>query len=137
MTLANYEAYSKFHEDLNKILHAMASHLHRYASEISSLEETLTEVTAHHKRFTAKMADRHPPDGSDSPEKQNSSHKSDTSHNQRIQDGLQQVALQLSPIKHFEQEIEKKLETIMALVNSIPLSSTSLAVATGQQTNNA
>ena len=125
MTLDNYEAYSKFHEDLNKVLHAMASHLHRYASEISSLEETLTEITAHHKRFTARMADRHPPDGNDNPEKQTTSYEQDTSHIQRIEDGLQQVALQLSPIKHFEQEIEKKLDTIMALVNSIPFSSDS------------
>lgn len=77
----------------------MASHLHRYASELSSLEETLSEIAAHHKAI----------------------HDENTMLNdfqfQRIENGLRQVASQLRPIKHFETELEKKLQNILALVS--------------------
>jgi uncharacterized phage infection (PIP) family protein YhgE len=90
---------SQFQEDINKALHAMASHLHRYASELSSLEETLSEIAAHHKAI----------------------HDENTMLNdfqfQRIENGLRQVASQLRPIKHFETELEKKLQNILALVS--------------------
>lgn len=99
LTLANYEAYSRFHEDLNKILHAMASHLHRYASKLTSLQETLSEIIAHHQTFFGKAG-----------------RSSNDSQFHRIEDGLHQVSLQLRPIKDFEHELEKKLETILALV---------------------
>jgi hypothetical protein len=91
------------HEELIKALHAMAAHLHRYASELNSLEEILSGISKYHK-------DTHSDD--------------DTQNNfpnefqfKRIENGLQQVMSQLQPVKHFEEELEKKLQNILALVS--------------------
>jgi hypothetical protein len=91
-----------FHEELIKALHAMAAHLHRYASELNSLDEILSEISKYHKN----------------------THSDDGTHNspnvfqfKRIENGLQQVVSQLQPVKHFEEELEKKLQNILALVS--------------------
>ena len=91
-----------FHEELIKALHAMAAHLHRYASELNSQDEILSGISKYHK----------------------DTHSDDGMHNfpnefqfQRIENGLQQVVSQLQPVKHFEEELEKKLQNILALVS--------------------
>tara|TARA_R110002060_G_scaffold69013_2_gene77725 strand:+ start:2013 stop:2324 length:312 start_codon:yes stop_codon:yes gene_type:complete len=79
----------------------MAAHLHRYASELNSLDEILSGIKKYHK-------DTHSDD---------STHKfPDESQFQRIENGLQQIVSQLQAVKHFEDELEKKLQNIIALV---------------------
>jgi hypothetical protein len=82
-----------FHEELNKALHAMAAHLHRYLSELKSLEETLSDIGGYYEST-----------GLQGPQ------------NPTIENSIWQIASQLQPIKHFASELEKKLQNILALV---------------------
>jgi uncharacterized phage infection (PIP) family protein YhgE len=88
-----------FHEKLNKALHAMAAHLHRYASELNSLVEILSDIENYHKTIHALDIDH------------------DVFQAQRVENGLRQIASQLQPVKDFEAELEKKLQNILALVS--------------------
>jgi septin family protein len=76
----------------------MAAHLHRYAAELRSFEEIVTDIDIHHKSILGQTQDmpRYLFD--------------------RVETGLYQVASQLHSIKSFEMELEKKIQNILALV---------------------
>lgn len=101
-----------FHEELNKALHAMAAHLHRYGSELKSLHETLPDIEAYHESVNSLGV------------------PSDVFQSQRAKNGLRQIASQLQPVRHFEAELEKKLQNILALLfNRIQLGNDRAMVA--------
>jgi hypothetical protein len=76
----------------------MAAHLHRYAAELISLEETVTEIIRQHKSIFGN-AEVMPPYLFD-----------------KVQRGLSQVSSQIRPVKFYELELEKKIQNILALV---------------------
>lgn len=87
------------HQELNKVLHAMAAHLHRYASELTSTEFTIENLETWHRYIHEK----HPSDNE--------------GEYQEIEQNFSQVASQLQSIMCFEQELEKKIQNILALVS--------------------
>jgi hypothetical protein len=77
----------------------MAAHLHRYASELISTDDTIQNLMTWHLYIHKK----HPSDN-------------DTEF-QVIEQNFSQVASQLKAIINFEQELEKKIQNILALVS--------------------
>jgi hypothetical protein len=88
------------HEHLDKALHAIVAHLYRYASELSSLEESLEEVCTQHQFIYGDY--------------ENDKEKKKCF--QRVECGFGQSKSQLRSIRHFEAELEKKIQNALALV---------------------
>lgn len=80
------------YNDISKALHAMAAHVHRYRTELDSLEDTGSEI----ERFFAATH------GQDSPSLV----------------GIGQVKSQLKATNAFVREQEKKIQNILALVST-------------------
>jgi len=75
----------------------MAAHLHRYRSELGSLEDTVEDISMHHKEF----------------------HEHDDgaySDQSRVTLGFSQVKSQVKSVKSFSKELENKIQNILALV---------------------
>ena len=81
------------HQDINRALHAIASHLHRYTSELTSIEDTVNAIIKYHSIICPQGVEF-----------------------ERVEDGLHQVASQLKATKDFELELEKKTQNSLALV---------------------
>ena len=77
----------------------MAAHLHRYSSELKSMEDTIAAVAEFH-RSLVDIKDGIPYETS-----------------QRVQTELLQLLSQFKAIKDFEEELEKKIQTSLALVS--------------------
>ena len=77
----------------------MAAHLHRYAAELRSFGEIVSDIRSHHKSIFGQTQDM-------------PMHLFD-----RVETGLYQVASQLQSVKSFELELEKKVQNILALVS--------------------
>jgi len=94
---------SVIYQDMNKALHAMAAHLHRYASELSSISSTVSHISMHHAYVYSK--------------------RSLTSRNEtefdKLEQNLNQILSQLQAVQNFEGELEKKIQNILALVSRI------------------
>lgn len=71
----------------------MAAHLHRYSSELASIEETVLDIFNRHKPLNSRKAF------------------------ERVQDGLAQILSQVKSVRNFEAELEKKIQNILALVS--------------------
>lgn len=71
----------------------MAAHLHRYSSELASIEETVLEISDHHQSLNSRKAF------------------------ERVQDGLAQILSQVKSVRNFEAELGKKIQNILALVS--------------------
>lgn len=90
-----------FYTALSRALHSIAAHLHRYRSELTSLEATIADIRSH---LTAM----------------NDSHNSTDDANGQVFRGLDQTASQVRAINDFGQELEKKIDNILALASNIP-----------------
>lgn len=88
------------HQDINRALHAMAAHLHRYTSELKSIDDTIVAVTKSHC-LVMGVEDRTTNPTYD-----------------RVETGLQQITSQVKAVRDFEGELEKKIQTSLALVSS-------------------
>jgi len=88
------------HQDINRALHAMAAHLHRYTSELKSIEDTMALIIKHHELIIKGVA----------------TIPSETFG--RVENGLIQITSQVKAVKDFEVELEKKIQTSLALVGS-------------------
>lgn len=93
-------APSMSHQDINRALHAMAAHLHRYASELESLNDITAAIIEQHPLITG-----HEPRTSDMTFRV-------------IQDGLHQIHSQIRAVIGFEIELEKKIKNNLALVTN-------------------
>jgi hypothetical protein len=78
----------------------MAAHLYRYASELNSLEESLEEVSTQHRLIYGEF---------ENDEEQKKSF-------QRVDCGFSQILSNLRSIRHFEAELDKKIQNALALV---------------------
>ncbi|KAF2690742.1 hypothetical protein K458DRAFT_482942 [Lentithecium fluviatile CBS 122367] len=95
-----------FYSTLNRALHSIAAHLHRYRPELNSLEATIRDID----RQLTEM--RHV-------------HESTDDANRRLIHGLAQTASQARATNDFGQELEKKLSNILALLfNRMQISNT-------------
>ena len=81
------------HQEINRALHAIASHLHRYTSELISIDDTVDAIAKYHRLICPPGANF-----------------------DRVEDGFHQVASQLKAAKDFELELEKKAQNSLALV---------------------
>jgi len=78
----------------------MASHLHRYGSELARLEDIIEGLS---KYLAKSKADA------------NNEYEQVESHFDRAQLGLEQVSSQLKAVVAFRQELESKTNNILAL----------------------
>lgn len=85
-------------QGINKGLHSIAAHLHRYQSELKSLEGTVTDLSTHHDYVECSEG------------------VSEGSENGTR--GFSQVLSQIEACHDFANELEKKAQNILALVIS-------------------
>lgn len=93
-----------FNNNLNKILHAMAAHLHRYGSELGRFADIVDHIEKQFKEMGLQ---------------------SDTENDVqcRTSSAIEQVKSQLKDINTFRQELEYKTQNILALVSHSVISS--------------
>ena len=84
-------------QNISKELHTMAAHLHRYTSELASIEDTIAAISKHHTV----------PKGDES-----------QSTAGRVVDGIQQIFSQLKAVQNFRCELDKKAQNALALVTT-------------------
>ena len=83
----------------------MAAHLHRYTSELRSIEDTIAMIVQSHRLVLGRRDDV------------------PSQAFERVETGLRQITSQVKAIKDFEDELEKKVQTSLALVRySAPIS---------------
>lgn len=87
----------------DQALHSMAAHLHRYASELQSLDDTVSDIKARHSLFT-------------DPAYHNSAHAAIEVLGCGVQFSLEEISHQLSVVKSLRSELESKIQNILALV---------------------
>lgn len=83
------------HYDINRALHAMAAHLHRYTSELKSTDDITALIMEHHA-----LELRHDREF------------------QKVERDLLRIQLQFRAIKGFLVELEQKIQISLALVSS-------------------
>lgn len=88
-------------QGINKGLHSIAAHLHRYQSELKALEATVTDLSTHHDYVECIEGSE-----GDSGESENGTR------------GFSQVLSQIEACHDFATELEKKAQNILALVNT-------------------
>lgn len=90
---------------MNRALHSIAAHLHRYNSELEGMQDTLEDVLKHHGLFEESKGG---PKGIPA-----------ESADGRVSNGLGQIASHLKQVRAFLRELETKLQNILALVSLI------------------
>lgn len=85
---------------INQALHSIAAHLHRYISELKSLEGIVVDLSTHFDSLCA-----------------NDSQDSDLSTLEQASRGFSQVLSQVEALHDFTKELEKKIENNLALVS--------------------
>lgn len=86
------------HQDINRALHAMAAHLHRYTSELKSIDDTIALIMKHHELISKRSA------------------STPSEAYERVESGLIQITSQVKAVKDFVVELEKKIQNSLALV---------------------
>lgn len=84
---------------INQALHSIAAHLHRYISELKSLEGIVVDLSTHFDSLCA-----------------NDRQDSDLSTLEQAYRGFSQVLSQVEALHDFTKELEKKIENNLALV---------------------
>jgi hypothetical protein len=87
--------------DLNRALHSVAAHLHRYLSELKSLQGILIDLSAHYEFLhTNEIASE------------------DLDSYEHASRGFSQILSQVESLYDFATELEKKIQNNLALVSS-------------------
>ena len=87
------------YQDINRTLHAMVAYLHRYASELTTIDDTIVAIARHHQSvMDCEVAMR-----------------GGVYH--KVEDDLSHVASELKAIKDFGMELEKKIQNSLALAS--------------------
>lgn len=87
-------------QGINKGLHSIAAHLHRYQSELQSLEGIVTDLSSHHDYMECSEGSEGDSGGSENGTR-----------------GFSQVLSQIEACHDFATELEKKAQNILALVS--------------------
>ena len=98
---ATQTASTPYHQDVSRALHAIAAHLHRYTSELTSIEDTINAIVELHRSALLSIESR-----------------SSGAAFERVEDGFDHIASQLKAAKDFELELEKKIQNSLALVGT-------------------
>lgn len=99
---------------MNKALHSVAAHVHRYLSELESLESTVDDIKQRHNEINEKFG------------------LHEDSDSERIVRALDQVLSQVKAMNTHAKELEKKTGNILALLfNRIQISNDRQLVANG------
>jgi hypothetical protein len=94
------EESSKLNSELSRRLHCMASHLHRYGSEIASLQETINDVRKQGTEFH-QISVTLPP--------------CTLGMSKEMSGGFEQLSSQAASIKRFRDELQLKTDNVLAL----------------------
>ncbi|KAI9732297.1 MAG: hypothetical protein M1834_001504 [Cirrosporium novae-zelandiae] len=85
---------------LNRALHAVAAHLHRYNTELESMQETLLDIIKRHQKYTGM----------------NCLQKCSQEKFGTMSDDLEHIASHLKQIRAFLQELMDKVQNNLALI---------------------
>lgn len=91
---------------INKALHIMAAHLHRYSSELERLEDIVCELLSRHEKSMSLI---------EMPSDDSSVALPQEWHRAKL--GFEQIMSQLKAIRSFAKELESKITNILALVS--------------------
>ncbi|KAJ5698394.1 hypothetical protein N7462_000399 [Penicillium macrosclerotiorum] len=101
---------------INRALHAIAAHLHRYLSELKSSQAIVMDLATHFESLHERDTDNGGMDGFENASR-----------------GFSQVLSQIEALHDFAEELEKKITNHLALLfNRIQINSDRLLVANGQ-----
>ncbi|CAI7604246.1 unnamed protein product [Penicillium manginii] len=101
---------------INQALHSIAAHLHRYISELKSLQGIVSDLATHFDALCAGDAE-----------------DKDFRTLEQASRGFSQVSSQVEALHDFTRELEKKIENNLALLfNRIQINSNRRLVANGQ-----
>jgi len=98
---------------MNKALHIMAAHLHRYKSELGRLGFILSDLLSH--RLDMDGDDYASGDGDDV----DGSSSSGVTESEKEKIRIEQLQSQLKAITDFSDEMERKVQNILTLVNHL------------------
>ncbi|RDW72362.1 uncharacterized protein DSM5745_07534 [Aspergillus mulundensis] len=102
--------------DINRALHAIAAHLHRYLSELQSLQGIVVDLATHFESLHESEPGN-----------------SDVNSFENAARGFSQILSQVEALHDFAEELEKKITNNLALLfNRIQINSDRLLVANGQ-----
>lgn len=87
--------------EINRSLHCMTAHLHRYETELALLEETVQEIAKFHNRFYQVFEDKGP---------------TGAKSHEIICQGIGLITTHLSSIRRFRNELQLKADNVLALV---------------------
>lgn len=103
------QATPAFNNEINKALHCMVAHLHRYGSELESLDDALNHIQKQHTDFFATEPARINGVPAYLP-------------SERVALCLEQIKSQVQSAKVLRRELESKVGNILNLVSSrLPL----------------
>lgn len=91
---------------MNKSLHIMIAHVHRYRSEISRLEDVLTELSSRYEKYFSFVDSKDDVDES----------VNRTSNLKQVKLSYQQLMSHLRSVRSFHEESERESQSILALV---------------------
>lgn len=100
----NHDDTTDFNNEMNKSLHYMSAHLHRFSSEILLLEETTLYIISEHANFFEKVL------------KPRVTAPTAIGDDERVKCGLQQLLSQVKSIEKFRLELLHKNENILELL---------------------
>ncbi|KEZ44077.1 hypothetical protein SAPIO_CDS3828 [Scedosporium apiospermum] len=105
-------AFSDGSKDMNKALHIMAAHLHRYKSELGRLGFILSDLLSH--RLDMDGDDYASGDGDDV----DGSSSSGVTESEKEKIRIEQLQSQLKAITDFSDEMERKVQNILTLADA-------------------
>ena len=92
---------------VNRALHSIAAHLHRYGSELSAAAEILNDIQEHHDSYVQQRQQQQGEDEEQGRIQQNC---------RRVSRCLRQICSHMQQVRVLLQELEVKLKNILALV---------------------
>lgn len=112
------EGFINTSKALNAALHTMAAHLHRYKTEVQRIDLVLSDLRKHCVEMTYKLN----PKTRDREEHEKQEHEKEDDEEasppiDRELQKIEQLESQLAAISSFSDEMERKVQNILALVS--------------------
>ncbi|KAM6511818.1 hypothetical protein FALCPG4_016810 [Fusarium falciforme] len=101
---------------LNAALHAMAAHLYRYKTELQRVDMVLSDLRKHRKEMTYKPRPKRRDREDRKQEEENEENQEEFPPIDRELQKIEQLASRLTAISNISDEMEKKLQNILALL---------------------
>ncbi|UPL00261.1 hypothetical protein LCI18_011195 [Fusarium solani-melongenae] len=101
---------------LNAALHTMAAHLYRYKTELQRVDMVLSDLREYRKEMTYKPKPKRGDRGDRKQEEENEENQEEFPPIDRELQKIEQLALRLTAISNISDEMEKKVQNILALL---------------------